>query len=656
MSNILGLHFGHDANVTVIKNGKVAGYALRERLDRRKHAYSVNSKTLEMALTRAGVCINDINGVVITSTQGCEPILFDLPYLDIEYAPNNKYGQNAYLAKEIGCFTDPFSKKLVTSMAERVLCSPPDLKIHPAFKWYLDPYKNIPIEDLRRFPWLETHIVYPEWRRPEGLELIANIPVKERISDPRARLGFHYPVRVKLFEKWIDGVTLDHHMAHAASSYYRSGSNCALVVTNDGYGGIRTPFSNGGVYFGINNRLIALAPHYLTHGYLFDSIGRYLGLGSIGAAGKLMGLAPYGSPTYFDSALIGDRTDWENAGVKSSAKGWINHAMKCADKMNHSIAKSDEDYLPFSEFELNLASSTQKIFEETWLRLVRLAQESIRKSNIEVDSLCLSGGSALNCPANSRLAKETGFPHVFIEPNCDDGGLSTGAALWFWHTILDQDRPSSVPLRSREVYCPAYSPTIVKDSLNELNPEEKAEYLEDWFLHAAKELSRGNIIAWFEGGAEIGPRALGHRSLLADPRLVSMKLQLNNIKNREQWRPFAPTVLEHDAKEYFDFSNMESKSPFMLRTCKVTNPILSAITHVDGTARVQTVSPGNGDIYKLLQAFKSLTGVPVLINTSMNVAGEPIVETPNDAIRFFRRTEVSTLYMDNWRISRTIKC
>jgi carbamoyltransferase len=274
----------------------------------------------------------------------------------------------------------------------------------------------------------------------------------------------------------------------------------------------------------------------------------------------------------------------------------------------------------------------------------------LSRQGVLVDALCLSGGAALNCPANSRVCREGGFPRVFVEPNCDDGGLSIGAALWVHHALLGGALMREEPFGAAEVYGEGYSRRRILEAVFTYGGGLQVKECSEFARVAAEDLAAGRVVAWFEGGAEMGPRALGHRTVLADPRPRMLSRRVNEVKGREQWRPLAPAVLEECAATYFDLPD-GSDSPFMLFTADVLDPTLTAVTHVDGSARVQTVTAENGRFYSLLRAFKGLTGVPVLLNTSMNGPGEPIVETPEEAIAFLRRSGADVLYLEEFRLT-----
>lgn len=648
--NILGLHFGHDASAAVVVDGEIAAYVQRERLARIKHAYSLDRATIDVTLHRANLGITDIDLVTVTSTQGCDPILNRLPNWKISYDPTMVIGPRPSLFDDVG--TDPLHVEscCAESMAKRVFRNDPST--HPAFQFYLAEYRHIPLNQLHRFPWLDQHVELPEWLKPATTEDLAKSNIAFTFDDERCRYGFHYPLRVQVDDLDLPGVRVDHHLAHAASSYYRSGSSSALIVTNDGYGGVRTPFANGGLFVGIEATLIALMPHLYTHGHFYDYVARYLGIHPVGASGKLMGLAAYGEPVYFCDKFVGNRHDLSERGVDDIGSQFIAHALSRADQYSHDNKRIVDPHLPFTQVQLNLAASAQLLFEECWLTLVGASKTAITQAGLRPDTLCISGGSALNCPANTRLSRESEFPRLFIEPNCDDSGLAIGAALWAYHGLLGNSIRREEAFALQEVFGTSYSDQSVSEALEQYSQGYSLSRPEDPASMAAQDLHEARIVGWFEAGAEMGPRALGHRSILAAPRNRAMHYCVNRLKRRESWRPLAPSVLREFADKLFEMEGLSDGSPFMLLTAKVRERTLSAISHVDRTARLQTVDSSAGEFANVIAAYHRLSGTPVLLNTSMNGPGEPIVETPEEALKFLDQSGLDVLYLNGWRIAK----
>jgi carbamoyltransferase len=299
----------------------------------------------------------------------------------------------------------------------------------------------------------------------------------------------------------------------------------------------------------------------------------------------------------------------------------------------------------------DLAASTQMLFEECYLQAVRATKGLLHNSGIESDNLCLSGGTALNCPSNSRIFQGGSFGSMFIEPSCGDEGLAIGGALYVHHHLFqnpvsrDPRRLPLSPYLGLEI-----READVRRALEACASGIRYEKRSDNPEQAARDIHGNKIIGWFEGRSESGPRALGHRSIVANPMHRENWERVNRIKQREVWRPFAPSVLEEESPNWF--KGLPHPSPYMLFTGQVISSSLPAITHVDGSSRIQTVDSSAGDYYRMIKAFHRLSGVPVVLNTSLNGPGEPIVETPEQALAFFINSELDALYMNGFKITR----
>ncbi|WP_372394613.1 carbamoyltransferase C-terminal domain-containing protein [Azospirillum sp. HJ39] len=651
MTIVLGLHFGHDGNLSVVKDGHIAGYALRERMSRRKHDYGLDRRCLDQVLEQAGVTVAEIDYCAITSTQGCDILLRDMGDVAIDYVDSDPNGLPCPLLRQLQAHGRSVESQCAPSMLERVLATPPDPTTHPVFDYYFGPYRGVPKEELKSVPWFEGHLAHPRWAQPEGLAFMEDFDATSLLEDADAGYGFHLPVTVTIDGRAIPGLRLDHHLAHAASSYYRSPFAAALVVTNDGYGGKRKLFSNGAVYYGRGRYIHPLLPHGMIMGHLFHSVGMEVGFDPLGAPGKLMGLAPYGQPIFHDPRRIGNHADLRRRGLDPDPQAWIADVRRRATQLGFSPDGPSESWIPFNRYQLDLAASTQKLFEEQWLALIRAARGMAGRSGLPADVLCLSGGSALNCPANTRILQESRVRGIFLEPNVDDGGLSIGAALWVTHHMLGQERPQPLGMTTAQVYAgpasggaAAARAAAAAAGLTVAEPADAA-------AAAADDLAAGHVIGWFEGSGEQGPRALGHRSILALPKSLAVRDRVNRIKRRELWRPLAPAVLAE--RQDTAFEDLPVASPYMLFTARVSNPeAYPAIAHVDGSARVQTVDGGCGAFRRVLETVERRTGCPLLLNTSLNGPSEPIVETPEDAIRFFIGSGLDALYVDGLRIGQ----
>ena len=365
-----------------------------------------------------------------------------------------------------------------------------------------------------------------------------------------------------------------------------------------------------------------------------------------------MGLAPYGKPVFFDKKFIGNYYDFKKNGIDDIFQSWIRHCLILAKEKKYELANLGKANKILEPINVDIASSTQKLFEEIILYLVENVYKMFKISNMGVDSLCYSGGTGLNCPTNSRLFNESSFNNLFIPPNCDDSGLSLGAAQYLYHHILKKPliEKSIIEFRSLPYLGLKTKKNVLRDTLEKFSKKISIDKVSNCTQKAAEDLSDNKIIAWFEGESEIGPRALGHRSLLANPTYEYNWERLNLLKTREKWRPFAPAVLLDDVNSYFE--GLPNESPFMLFTGKVWTNELPAITHVDGSSRVQTVTKEVGGLYGILKHLKKIAGISVVLNTSFNGPGEPIVETPKEAINFLLSTKLDVLYIEGKRITK----
>lgn len=646
MSIVLGLHFGHDGNAAVIRDGRVASYLLRERMTRRKHDYGFDRAGLDVVLAEAGVALAEIDYVAVTSTQGCDVVQFEMGDFSLHYNEADENGLPCPLREQLAA-AGPLEPQCAPSMLARVLTEPRDPTTHPAFLNYFAPYRNKTMDELRPFPWFEGYLNHPAWGRIKSLAEIEGADLSELVEDKRVSHGFHLPMTVTIDGRAIPGIRVDHHVAHAASSYFRSPFDQALIITNDGYGGKRKAFSNGGIYYGSGACLYPLQPHLMIMGHLYYSVGIEIGFDSTGAPGKLMGLAPYGRPLFYDPCRVGNLVDLQQRGLDQAPEAWIADVRRRASALGMAPDAPAEDWLPFNRYQLALAASTQQLFEKQWLALIETATRMAHHSGLFAEHLCLSGGAVLNCPANSRMLRESGVRKLFMEPSVDDGGLSIGAGLWLAHHLLGDCRPDPVGMVLGEAYAGAdlqpfrRLPKGEKHGFHQSVPVDPA-------TAAATDIAAGKVVGWLEGRSEQGPRALGHRSILALPTDPKMHERVNRIKRRELWRPLAPAVLADHLHEVFE--DLPVASPFMLLTARVRQPErYPAITHVDGSARVQTVTPETGGLWAILTALYQMCGVPVVLNTSLNGPGEPIVEAEEEAMRFLTNSGLDALYINGVR-------
>ena len=464
----------------------------------------------------------------------------------------------------------------------------------------------------------------------------------------------------------------EHHQSHAASAFYPSPYEKAAVLCLDGVGEWATTTA----WLGEGNRLTPQweidFPHSL--GLLYSAFTYYTGFKVNSGEYKLMGLAPYGEPKYVD-LILENLLDLKADGTFRLNMAYFNYAtgltMTNARFAGLFGAPARKPETPLSQREMDIARSIQEVTEEVVLRLSRTVHREL-----QTDYLCLAGGVALNCVANGRILREGPFRDIWIQPAAGDAGGAPGAALVAWHGYHDRPRKATAADTMAGSYLgPSYSPAEIRRQLD----RSGAIYTElgdvELFTKLAEVLEQEAVVGWFQGRMEFGPRSLGGRSIIGDPRSAKMQSVMNlKIKYRESFRPFAPAVLAEDVSRYFE---LDRPSPYMLIVAPVRDELrvpmtaeqqqlfgieklhlkrssLPAITHVDYSARVQTVHrETNPRFHALLSSFRDRTGCSVLVNTSFNVRGEPIVCTPEDAYRCFMRTEMDYLVVENFLLAKT---
>ena len=470
-------------------------------------------------------------------------------------------------------------------------------------------------------------------------------------------------------------VFTDHHESHAASAFFPSPFERAAILTLDGVGEWSTATFGEGEGNKLRLRQQLQFPHSL--GLLYSAFTYYCGFKVNSGEYKLMGLAPYGRPVYEDlilKHLIELRPDgsfWMNMEYFNYCQG-LTMTNRRFDALFGGAPRRAESQL--EQRHMDLASSIQKVTEEIMLRMAREAQRQTKMNN-----LVLAGGVALNCVGNGRLLREGPFENIWIQPAAGDAGGALGAAVFVWHQLMKHPRqPNGQDSQKGSLLGPRYSNESIASFMTEAAVPHKrhaseAELLEE----VAQMVAAGKIIGWFQGRMEFGPRALGARSIIGDPRQPGMQAAMNlKIKFRESFRPFAPAVLRERAGDCFAFEPGQ-ESPYMLlvapvreqhrvplseadrksmaeaadlrQRVNVVRSTFPAITHVDYSARVQTVDePRHGRFYRLMKRFEALTGCPVLVNTSFNVRGEPIVCTPQEAYRCFLATDMDALVLEDF--------
>ncbi len=517
---------------------------------------------------------------------------------------------------------------------------------------------------------IETYLAFV----PQGLQsFMMSMPLWLKTK-------LHLPREIR---KALDGrfkkrvVFTGHHESHAASAYYPSPFDRAAILTIDGVG----EWDTATIGIGEGNKMRLLKTMHFPHslGLLYSAVTYFCGFKVNSGEYKLMGLAPYGEPKYADIILekLIDLKEDGSLAMDMSYFSYCEGLRMTNDKFAALFggpARSPET--PITQREMDMAASIQVVTEKAVLAMARYAREITGCEN-----LCMAGGVALNCVANGKLLRSGIFKNVFVQPAAGDAGGALGAALFVHHNLLDQPRTAD-PGDSCQgsLLGPKFSNDEVRAELDKVGAvyefiEDEAKLLEVVAAEAAGE----KVIGWFAGRMEFGPRALGCRSIIGDPRSPAMQTQMNlRIKFRESFRPFAPVVLREEVGDYFDH---EGDSPYMLMVAEVRKELqlqlsaeeqaamkdpdlrkrvnvarstLPAITHVDMSARIQTIDERrHGRFYRLMKEFKRQTGCGVMINTSFNIRGEPIVCTPGDAFRCLQATDMDVLVVENFVLRKT---
>ena len=586
---ILGLSaFYHDSAACLVVDGEVVAAAQEERFTRKKHDAEFPTQAVAYCLAEAGIDALDLDYVVF----------YDKPFLKFERL------LETYLA-----FAPRGFQSFVTSL---------------------------PV-------WLKDKLFQKS--------LIAKV-LNEQFGG-----GIDWTTRLLFSE---------HHLSHAASAFFPSPFEEAAVLTMDGVG----EWTTTSLAIGRGNHLAVHKEIQFPHslGLLYSAITYYTGFKVNSGEYKVMGLAPYGEPKYAD--LIKDHLiDIKEDGSFHLDMSYFNYCTGLTmtnhrfDELFGGPRRAAEGQL--TQREMDLAASVQAVTEEVVIKLAR----GIRKSS-GLKNLCLSGGVALNCVANGKLLRENIFDNIWIQPAAGDAGGALGAALGAYHLMLNKPRSVRPSDAMRGSYLgPEYSQSDIEARLMAAGAVFTTVSTQEMLHQTAKALAEGKAVGWHQGRMEFGPRALGGRSIIADPRSPAVQKQLNlKVKYRESFRPFAPSVLREDVSQWFD---IDVDSPYMLMVADVTKsrqlPMtaeqqqlfgieklnvprseIPAVTHVDYSARIQTVHEDTNPLYyKLIKNFKDLTGCPVLVNTSFNVRGEPIVCTPEDAFNCLMGTDIELLVVGN---------
>ena len=590
MTSILGISaFYHDSAAALVVDGKIISAAQEERFSRKKHDSRYPFNAVEFVLNHSNIKLSKIDHIVF--------------------------------------FEKPFLK----------------------FERLLETYLAFAPKGFKSFS-----LAMPVWLREKLFQ-------KKYLFDLLQELDSNF-VDIKKIK------FSEHHYSHAASAFYPSPFEEAIILTLDGVG----EWATTTLAHGKGNEITMIKEIHFPHslGLLYSAFTYYTGFKVNSGEYKVMGLAPYGKPTY-KNLILKNLIDLKEDGSFKLDMSYFNFATgltmtskKFHDLFGQPVRKSEEGLL--TQFHMDIAASIQAVTEEIVLRLTK----SIA-SEYKIKNLCLAGGVALNCVANGKILKNKIFDKIWIQPAAGDAGGSLGAALAYWHQELKKKRSVNPNDNMKGSYLgPKFETNSIEIKLKSLNANYK-KYGEDEVINIlAKELSEEKTAGWFQGRMEFGPRALGGRSILADPRSSRMQKELNlKVKFRESFRPFAPSILNEEVGNWFE---LDEASPYMLLVANIKKEIqipmtpeqenlfgidklnikrskIPSVTHIDYSARVQTVHQDtNPKYYKLIKRFNELTKCPILVNTSFNIRGEPIVCSIEDAFKCFMGTNLDILVIENF--------
>jgi len=602
---ILGISaYYHDSAAVIMKNGRIIAAVQEERFSRKKHDSSFPENAIIYCLNEAKIDIDQINYVAF----------YDKPLIKFE------------------------------RLLETYLTEAPR-----GFRSFL---MSIPI-------WLKEKLFLKETLSREFESLYANL----QNSNVKKAKQFKTDIQPKL-------MFAEHHQSHASSAYYPSPFDDAAILTVDGVG----EWATTSIAHGKGNQIKIIEEIHFPHslGLLYSAFTYYTGFKVNSGEYKVMGLAPYGNPKYA-SVIKEHLIDIKDDGSFRLDMSYFNYTagLTMTSQKFHDLfgAEPRESESELTQMHMDLAASIQQVTEEVMISLARRAKEVTGSSN-----LCMAGGVALNCVANGKLSRKNIFKDVWVQPAAGDAGGALGAAMSLYFHEMKSDRPilqEKMDGMQGSYLGPAFSTEDTKKTFSRYKAKYRYFKDEEELLDLISgEISLGKVVGWHYGRMEFGPRALGARSIIGDPRNPDMQKKMNlKIKYRESFRPFAPSVLSGYANQWFD---IEVDSPYMLHVAKVAQDKciemdkeqeklfgieklnvqrsqIPAITHVDYSARIQTVhKETNPRYYKLISEFYNKTGCPVVVNTSFNVRGEPIVCTPDDSYRCFMRTEMDILVVDNY--------
>ena len=594
MSSILGISaFYHDSAACILKKGKIIAAAQEERFTRKKHDPSYPHHSIEFVLKYANLKLSEVDQIVF----------FEKPFLKFERL------LETYVA---------FAPRGFISFA-----------------------KAMPL-------WIQEKLFQKK--------LLFN-KLKEHDEKYKSDKNIFFS---------------DHHLSHAASAFFPSPFDEAVILTADGVG----EWATTTVAVGKNKKLEIKKEIHFPHslGLLYSTFTYYIGFKVNSGEYKLMGLAPYGNPIYEDK--VKELIDIKHDGTFRLNQKYFNYAtgLTMTNEKFHNLFKQkprNPKNEKITQFHMDIASSIQKVTEEIMIKLAK----AIRKE-YKIKNLCLAGGVALNCVANGKILKEKIFENIWIQPAAGDAGGSLGAALALWHIEQKNERVINLNDNMNGSFLGTeFDQVKIEKELKSVGANFETVRYEDLINKTAELLSNEKAIGWFQGRMEFGPRALGARSILGDPRSEKMQKNLNlKVKYRESFRPFAPSILKEDLSDWFNINvespymllvadvnpnkkikmNEEQKKLFGIDKLNIKRSEIPAVTHVDYSARIQTVSKEtNKPFYDLISKFKEKTGCPVIVNTSFNVRGEPIVNSPVDAFNCFMGTELDYLVIGNSILDKT---
>ena len=589
MKTILGISaFYHDSAATILVDGKIIAAAQEERFTRKKHDSSYPFNAIEFVLDFAKIKLSDVDQIIF--------------------------------------FEKPFLK----------------------FERLLETYVAFAPRGFKSFC-----MAMPVWLKDKLFQ-------KKMLFNELKRNDNNFNDIKKIYFS-------DHHLSHAASAFFPSPFEEAVVLTADGVG----EWATTTVAIGKGNKLEIIKEIHFPHslGLLYSAFTYYTGFKVNSGEYKLMGLAPYGNPIYEDkikSKLIDIKEDGSfhlDQSYFNYATGLTMTNKKFENLFGQKVRNPKNEKL--TQFHMDIAASIQKVTEDIMIKIAKSLKEEFNISN-----LCLAGGVALNCVANGKMLKEKIFDNIWVQPAAGDAGGSLGAALALWY--IEQNNPRTIDNEDSmqgSYLGPEYLQKEIEKQLDAAGAKYEIFKDEELLEKTSTDIANEEAIGWFQGRMEFGPRALGGRSILGDPRSEKMQKNLNlKVKFRESFRPFAPSILREDLSEWFD---LDEDSPYMLMVSNINKDKIikmtedqkklfgidklnikrseiPAVTHVDYSARIQTVNKKTNEKYfRLIEKFKAKTNCPVLVNTSFNVRGEPIVNTPLDAFNCFMGTNLDKLVIGN---------